>query len=164
MATSRLDARATRGNTRINQDQRRVVYALSDESGEWCKIGRTRNLKRRLSQLQTMHRKVLFIAFWVEVKAEDASKVESRAIRLLKNRWRVIHGREVFEATEEQVARGILSAAGGVKIYNRAGFPGAYDYEPNEIEELLSEPIMWLNKKGRLDREFWSPQARSINY
>ena len=141
-----------------------VVYVLADESSEWCKVGFTTALKTRLSALSYQSGARLHICFWAEFLRGDALRIESRAKRILRT-FAPQHKGEWFRASSASVSGAVCLAAEALQIDMRrtAGFPGAKDPDMNEVEEILAEPLIVNGDKGRLPREEWAPQKRSIS-
>lgn len=144
-----------------------VVYVLSEESSEWTKVGVTTELRRRISTLDRQKGTNLQIQFWAEYSRGDAQKVEARAKKILRS-FPYERDGEWFKAEPDIVAGAICLAAKivGAHTENIAGFPSAPEYDDtfSEIDLLLSEPCGAQATKGRMDREFWSPQGRSKTY
>lgn len=141
-----------------------VVYVIGAEDGERYKIGCTTQLKRRLSQLARSEGERMHMHFWAEFDRCNAFEVEARALRDARSAHGLSGKGEWFLSTAQSLAMTILSAASslGIKPMVHAGWPGAMDPSPTEIEELLSEPVPMQPTLGRLDREEWAPQSRSV--
>ncbi|WRH62054.1 MAG: GIY-YIG nuclease family protein [Fuscovulum sp.] len=150
----------------IAQDrQRAVLYVIQREGSRICKVGRTTQLKQRLLELQRITRFRLNVQFWAEVMAYDASRVETEA---LSNIWSAFGRQRVSEwriVEPASAAEAIVNACQklGVRIFAMGGFPGALDPSMSEVKELLCEPVEFIDKWGRLPREEYAPQARSVS-
>ena len=143
-----------------------VVYVVGEEGGGRFKIGCTTQLKKRIQQLSTGEGKKLHMQFWAEFPRAVAFKVEGASLKEIRDRLSIKGRGEWFNLGAQEMARAILDAASslGVKPIIHAGFPGALDPSPTEVELLLSEPMPFQPSGGRLDREFWAPQSRSVTY
>lgn len=142
-----------------------VLYVIAREGSRLCKMGRTTSLKERLLTLQQDTKWQLHVQFWAEVDADKVAAVEKQALRLVypnatirMPEWRVV--------APDVAARAIIDAAQaeGVRIIAMAGFPAAYDPEPNEVQEVLAEPVTFMDRRGRLERELWAPHDQSMRY
>lgn len=141
-----------------------VVYVIGAEGGERYKIGCTTQLRKRLTQLARAEGEQLHMHFWAEFDRSVAFEIETRALRDARA-FHGVKGRgEWFTSTAQALAAMILAAADslGIKPIIHAGWPGALDPSPTEIEKLLSEPVSMQPTLGRLDREEWAPQSRSV--
>ena len=152
----------------IKRDKTRaVVYVIGEDGAQRCKVGASSGLKRRLADLRDQTRINLHTQFWAEFDRPLAFRVERAALILLRDA-RISQSQETewFDIFPEDAARAVLEAMRALRANPRslAGFPGAMDCEPSEIEEVLSEPTSIAKNKGRLGREEWAPQARSITY
>jgi hypothetical protein len=72
---------------REGDGSREVVYCVTVPGLSLVKIGRTSQLKKRLSQLSTELGKPLFIAYFAEFKPDDARDVERCALLRMRKHY-----------------------------------------------------------------------------
>lgn len=140
------------------------MYVIAPENGVVAKMGTTRGLRQRLRQLQEQRRETLHTFFWAEFDTAVAFRVERAAHHACT--FDVLSGKEWYLASPLELADIVVSSmvAVGIKPYAVAGDPWCVDAGMSEVAEMLAEPVHFIDRDGRLDREEWAPHRRSFSY
>ena len=144
--------------------ERVVVYVIGEEGGGACKVGVTGGLKRRMQDLG--RGKNMRILFWAEFDRANGFSVERAAHGLLSKVPGLSKGGEWYNCSASGAAATILFCAKreGFTPLAIGGAPWEAEETAGDVQEILAEPVYGLQNSGRLDREYWSPQSRSIFY
>jgi len=141
--------------SRNDSGDRYVVYCITVEGLELLKVGRTKQLKKRLASLQRETGKSLHISYWAEFSRSQSKDVERCA--LIRLRGQFPSEGEWSLASPMFGAAAIRSASEflGLRPAYEAGAPT--DEEPVEEYALLRENKTSVRRKAkdRVDRDYW---------
>lgn len=116
-----------------------VVYVLETEDERAVKVGRTTQLKQRMTTLREKAGCHLRIVFWAEFFRKDAPRVEALALRFLRETAR--SDGEWFSVTPTRAAEAVAGAARtlGIKPTCQAGWPDAPGSDVSEAADVCKE-------------------------
>ena len=140
---------------RHDTGERYVVYCITVEGLDLLKVGRTKQLKKRLGSLAREAGRELHISYWAEFSRDEAKDIERCALLRLRRQfksegeWSLAN--PMFGAAAIQTAAEFL----GVNSAYEAGAPLAVD--PEDEYAVLRKNEMPLKKKAfdRVDRDYW---------
>jgi len=120
---------------------RAVVYVLEQVDGPVCKMGRTTQLKKRLSEIERDVGSPMAIAFWAEYVAVDAKAVERLALKMAGDCVKPYRGAEWFHSGSKLLAESVLLSARhlGIRHIAQAGIPEGVDHYVSDEAVMIHE-------------------------